>query len=171
MDIPDPNWPTGSLLEDQPQRTKECGCVFSGWYREGHDRPFKMVFDTWGWAIVSRCSLHQEEYQRHREENIRIQEQHQQARQLRETRAIQLVDAMKNTPMSAIPIQMALTSYRASGLVGNSDKWVLDNRIKTCIPLQAHKSKNRWYVNGNVLDIIDWQLIYEFPRLFQNDVI
>ena len=69
--------------------------------------------------------------------------------------------------MNAIPIQVALTSYRASGLVGNSDKWVLDNRIKTCAPLQPHKSKNRWYVNGNALDIIDWHLIYEFPRLLQ----
>ena len=73
MDIPDPNWPMGSLLEDQ--RTKECGCIFNGWYKEGNDRPFKIVFDTLDWTIVSRCSLHQEEYQRQREENIRIQEQ------------------------------------------------------------------------------------------------
>ena len=38
---PDPSWPLGLMLQDEPTRTKECGCVFKGWYHEGHDRLFQ----------------------------------------------------------------------------------------------------------------------------------
>jgi hypothetical protein len=73
--------------------------------------------------------------------------------------AIQISNMMKNAPMNAVPIKLALESYRSAiGKIYNSDKWILDNCIKNCEPLQPHKKNGRWYVNGNALELMDWSI-------------
>ena len=73
--------------------------------------------------------------------------------------AIQISNMMKNAPMNAVPIKLALESYRSAiGNIYSSDKWILDYYIKNCEPLQPHKKNGRWYVNGNALELMDWSI-------------
>jgi hypothetical protein len=81
--------------------------------------------------------------------------------------AIQISNMMKNAPMNAVPIKLALESYRSAigkiyaakgRTIHCSDKWILDNQLKICEPLQPHKKNGRWYVNGNALELMDWSI-------------
>ena len=72
--------------------------------------------------------------------------------------AIHISNMMKNAPMNAVPIKLALESYRSILKSNNSDKWILEHNIKNCEPLQPHKKNGRWYVNENALELMDWSI-------------
>ena len=79
--------------------------------------------------------------------------------------AIHISNMMKNAPMNAVPIKLALESYRSIIKSNNSDNWILNNIIKICEPLQPYNKNKRWYVNENALKLMDWSITEKSSQL------
>ena len=148
----------------------DCGCVFHGWYKDGNDRPFMIVWDTWGWSIT-RCASHQILYLESKHQAEIDRKEHEQQR--REARAAfmekytKMEIAMLATEVKPTPIKAALQSFRKTR---NHQYWS-DNQVKqkiimTCEPIRPHRIRKRWYVNKNALDLLDWDILVEksYPK-------
>jgi len=61
--------------------------------------------------------------------------------------------------LNFVPIKNALTKYRNTTSISNSDKWIVNNlRSRTYTVLQVHKKNNRWICSKERLDEIDFKV-------------
>ena len=123
---------------DSSSHTLRCGCVVTS---KSHDS-----FNYTTEVLSSRCdSCSQNEKERRA------------AYQANDTKLKELFQTMQETEFSAMPLTEAVKIYRKGTGIGNSDNWIKRDIISTPA-FGAIKQKNRWFVNRNAFNAMDWEL-------------
>lgn len=93
-------------------------------------------------------------------DEIERQKKQEEQRKKREKR-IKLEAELEEIEFEPAPIKDAVAKYREQVKISNSDKWIRDHIIESCIDiLKIEKTRNRWYCCKNRLALMDFKLFF-----------